>query len=59
MPRWLKRLLNALGFATFLAIEICGLWFSRPNLPRTIFTSVYLLVVTLVGVAFDRGLAQK
>lgn len=59
MPQWLKRAINALGFATFLAVEMFGLWGSRPNLPRSIFTSVYLMVVALVGVAIDRGLARK
>lgn len=59
MPQWLKRLLNALGFAAFLVVEVLGLCRSRPNLPNSIFTSVYLVVVALVGVAIDRGLAQK
>jgi hypothetical protein len=59
MPRWLARILSGLGFAGFFAIQVHGLWYAKPNLARTVFSSIYLCVVFGVAVAIDRRLSSK
>ena len=59
LPRWLVRILSGLGFAAFLALQVHGLWNAEPNLPRTIFTSIYLFFIFVVAIGMDYGLSSK
>ena len=59
LPRWLARMLSALGFAAFFALQVHGLWYAKPNFPRTFFSAIYLFVVFGFAIAIDRALADK
>lgn len=59
VPALLKRVLSALGFAAFIALQVSGLWHGKRNLAYTVFTAVYLMVVALLGIAIDRALAKN
>jgi hypothetical protein len=50
MPTWLKRVLAALGFAAFIALQLWALGHQNRPLPYVVGTYVYLFVIALVGV---------
>jgi len=59
LPRWLVRVLSGLGFAAFLNIQVRALWQAEPNLPRTIFSSIYLCFIFIVAIGVDYGIWSK
>jgi len=59
LPRWIVRIFSGFGFAALLAIQLHGLWFAESNLPRTIFTSIYLFAIFVVAIGVDYGISSK
>ena len=59
MPIWLKRVISALGFSAFIALNLYALWHQKRPLPYTIGTCFYLFVLAVIGVGVDRGFTMK